>query len=62
MPMPNANGRTSEQEALANYADMKYEDRMSTIEKLMIENVQDENFITLCEDVHGCWQRIGFGR
>jgi hypothetical protein len=54
--------RVSDQDSLADYAAMKYEERMAVIEKLIVEGVDDENFITLCEDVQSCWQRIGFGR
>ncbi|KIW04194.1 hypothetical protein, variant [Verruconis gallopava] len=51
-----------EKENLASYAGMPYEERMAVLEKLIVEGVADENFITLCEDVFGCWQRIGLGR
>ena len=55
-------GRTEEQDALAGYADMAYNERMAVLEKMIVEMVDNENFITLCEDVQSCWQRIGFGR
>jgi hypothetical protein len=51
-----------EKENLAHYAEMSYEERMAVIEKLIVDGVTDDNFATLCEDVFGCWQRIGFGR
>jgi hypothetical protein len=59
---PPAPVRTSEQENLANYGAMSYEERMAVIEKLIVDGISDDNFVTLCEDVYGCWQRIGFGR
>jgi hypothetical protein len=61
--MPRAvNTKRSEQEVLANYAEMSYDERMKVLEKLIIEGVEDESFVTLCEDVYGCWQRIGLAR
>ena len=59
---PASHGRSLEQESLGNYADMPYNDRMAVLEKLIVAGVNDENFITLCEDVQSCWQRIGLGR
>jgi hypothetical protein len=61
--MPAAvNTKSSEKEALSNYAEMSYDERMKVLEKLIIEGVEDESFVTLCEDVYGCWQRIGLAR
>ena len=54
--------RSADQDALAGYAALNYEERMAVLEKLILDGVNDENFITLCEDVQGCWQRIGLGR
>jgi hypothetical protein len=52
---------STEEDALAGYAAMTYEERMDVLERLIVGAVGDENFITLCEDVSGCWQRIGLG-
>jgi len=51
----------ADKENLASYAGMAHGDRMSVLENMIIDSISDENFATLCEDVYGCWQRIGFG-
>jgi hypothetical protein len=60
--MMAASPRSLEQESLAKYAELAYEERMTVIERLIVDGISDDNFVTLCEDVYGCWQRIGFGR
>ncbi|KAF2398710.1 hypothetical protein EJ06DRAFT_583362 [Trichodelitschia bisporula] len=44
---------------LAEYAALPYAERMSMVESMIIELAADPDFLTLCEDVNGCWQRIG---
>jgi hypothetical protein len=29
------------------------------VEDMIVKSVGNENFITLCQDVFACWQRIG---
>jgi hypothetical protein len=49
----------SDKENLANYTALSAKDRMSVTEDTIVKLVGDENFITLCQDVFACWQRIG---
>jgi hypothetical protein len=46
-------------DSLASYATLPYDERMRIIENMLISAVGDENFVKLCQDVSGCWQRIG---
>ncbi|KAF2098186.1 hypothetical protein NA57DRAFT_57352 [Rhizodiscina lignyota] len=49
-------------ENLALYAAQPYDLRAETLESLIAQVLEDENFKTLCEDVEGCWKRIGLER
>ena len=48
-------------ENLAAYAAQSPDDRMTAIDDMICQCLQDENFITLCEDVENSWRRIGLG-
>jgi hypothetical protein len=50
---------SSDKEKLANFAKLTPQDRMTVVEGEIVKLVTDENFVTLCQDVFGCWQRIG---
>jgi hypothetical protein len=46
---------------LQSYASQPREDRLGIINQWMIEHINDDDFVVLCEDVWGCWSRIGLG-
>ena len=52
----------SDRVTLANYAAKPFDERMDVLQQMIIEGIQDDNFVTLCEDVSACWQRIGLAR
>jgi hypothetical protein len=56
---PPATNSHSDQDSLSNYASLSAHDRMSVVEDMIVKSVGNENFITLCQDVFACWQRIG---
>lgn len=45
---------------LAAYVTQSAEDRHQIIQDLISQNIADENFLQLCDDVNGQWRRIGF--
>ncbi|KAF2494530.1 hypothetical protein BU16DRAFT_511024 [Lophium mytilinum] len=46
---------------LAFYAAQTGDDRATVISDWMMQHIEDDGFMTLCEDVLGCWRRIGLG-
>ncbi|KAF2804712.1 uncharacterized protein BDZ99DRAFT_525536 [Mytilinidion resinicola] len=46
---------------LASYATQAVDDRETVISDWMMQHIEDDGFMTLCEDVLGCWRRIGLG-
>ncbi|KAI9871490.1 MAG: hypothetical protein M1830_002859 [Pleopsidium flavum] len=54
-PPPDANG------SLAGYAAQSDEDRMAAIDDMICQNIMDDDFLKLCEDVENSWRRIGLG-
>ncbi|KAH7135503.1 hypothetical protein B0J11DRAFT_611431 [Dendryphion nanum] len=46
---------------LAAYAARSEDERMHMLNEFMIQQLEDDNFITLVEDLGGCWARIGLG-
>lgn len=53
---------SSNKENLAQYASQPHDVRAEAVEALIAQMLDDENFTTLCEDVVGCWKRIGLER
>lgn len=43
---------------LARYAAQSAEARQAALNKLIVENLQNADFRTLCEDVEVCWRRV----
>lgn len=48
-------------ENLASYSMRPQEDRMAILNDFMMQQIDDDNFINLVEDVSVCWARIGLG-
>jgi hypothetical protein len=48
-------------DTLGTYATQSVDDRATLIGDWMMQHIEDDSFLTLCEDVAGCWRRIGLG-
>lgn len=48
-----------DKENLVRYAAQPYATRANALEELILEQLKDPHFPTLCEDVEGCWRRFG---
>lgn len=46
---------------LANYAGLPPAERLALLDNYFCERMEDEGFVSLCEDVEACWRRIGLG-
>ncbi|KAJ5495823.1 hypothetical protein N7539_000939 [Penicillium diatomitis] len=46
---------------LAEYAKASTTERTAFLENWMCELIEDDNFVTLCEDVENTWRRFAFG-
>ncbi|KAF7719686.1 Uncharacterized protein PECH_004187 [Penicillium ucsense] len=46
---------------LAEYAKASTTERAAFLENWMCELIEDDNFVTLCEDVENTWRRFAFG-
>lgn len=51
----------SVEEQLSEYVKAPTKERSAFLEKWMCELIQDDNFVSLCEDVEGTWRRFAFG-
>lgn len=49
------------EEQLSEYVKAPTKERSAFLEKWMCELIQDDNFVSLCEDVEGTWRRFAFG-
>ncbi|KAL2351301.1 hypothetical protein BJ546DRAFT_353971 [Cryomyces antarcticus] len=58
---PPAHSASDNTESLAQYASQPDEARRTAIDDLICRNLNDDNFLMLCEDVESCWRRIGLG-
>ena len=47
--------------SLAAYAAHGDEERAVALDRFVCENLRDEGFLKLCEDVDACWRRVGLG-
>ncbi|KAF2171254.1 hypothetical protein M409DRAFT_50719 [Zasmidium cellare ATCC 36951] len=47
--------------SLETYAAQSRADREAALADFMIDNLENPDFTTLCEDVENCWQRINLG-
>ncbi|KAF3388377.1 hypothetical protein F1880_003733 [Penicillium rolfsii] len=52
----------SVEEQLSEYVKAPTKERSAFLEQWMCELIQDDNFVSLCEDVEGTWRRFAFGR
>lgn len=62
-PLPqsrNAGNITSSD--LSSYLQTPTPERSALIESWVCQQLQDDGFLTLCEDMEGVWRRIAFGR
>ena len=46
---------------LAAYATLPADKRRMVINDWMMQHIEDDDFLMLCQDVWGCWRRIGLG-
>lgn len=53
--------RKSVEGELSQYVKSPTVERTVFLENWMCELIQDENFVTLCEDVEATWRRFAFG-
>ncbi|KAG9388311.1 hypothetical protein A1F94_001203 [Pyrenophora tritici-repentis] len=56
-----ATGDRCDRDGLAEYAMQSDEDRMAALNEFIFRNLEDDNFLTLVEDVESAWARTGFG-
>jgi hypothetical protein len=47
--------------SLAEYAMQSEEDRRAALNEFIFQNLENENFIILLEDMETCWARVGLG-
>jgi hypothetical protein len=50
------------EEQLAGYLASPTSERIAFLENWMCELIEDDNFMTLCQDVEGTWRRFAFGQ
>lgn len=48
-------------ERLKQYAAQNDHDRVAALDAFVVDNLENEDFIKLCEDVEGCWRRVALG-
>ena len=60
-PVAPANTAAKEVSDLLEYAKRPTAERTAALEVLIGEFLQDDNFVTLCEDVERVWQRMALG-
>lgn len=53
--------RKSVEGELSQYVKSPTAERTAFLENWMCELIQDDNFVTLCEDVEATWRRFAFG-
>jgi hypothetical protein len=46
---------------LTDYAMQSPEDRRAVLNEFIFKHLEDDNFITLVEDMEACWARVGMG-
>ncbi|KOS43344.1 hypothetical protein ACN38_g5731 [Penicillium nordicum] len=59
---PNNTARGPTEDHLAQYLSSPTADRIAFLENWMCELIDDDSFMTLCEDVDGTWRRFAFGQ
>lgn len=60
-PLPSRPERVSEAEQLASYISAPTAERIAFLENWMCELIEDDKFMTLCQDVEATWRRFAFG-
>lgn len=48
----------SHSDQLAKYASQSADERSAILNDFILEHLEDDNFLTLCEDMETCWRRI----
>ena len=59
---PNNEAPTLTEDHLARYLSSPTAERIAFLENWMCELIDDDSFMTLCEDVDGTWRRFAFGQ
>ena len=59
---PNDKAPGPAEDHLAQYLSSPTADRIAFLENWMCELIDDDSFMTLCEDVDGTWRRFAFGQ
>lgn len=49
------------QPPLTAYAAQPVEQRRVIVSNWIVQHIEDDAFLALCEDVYGTWQRVGLG-
>lgn len=57
----SAEATSGDTENLAAYTTLPTDERRTVINDWMMQHIEDDDFLTLCQDVWGCWRRIGLG-
>ncbi|KAL9611700.1 MAG: hypothetical protein Q9167_003662 [Letrouitia subvulpina] len=60
-PTPTSPQVLDDREQLARFSALPDDERLKVIDDMIVQNLDDENFIKLVEDVERCWKRIGLG-
>jgi hypothetical protein len=47
--------------SLAEYAMQSEEDRRAALNEFIFQMLENDNFLTLLEDLETCWARVGLG-
>ncbi|KZF21074.1 hypothetical protein L228DRAFT_284146 [Xylona heveae TC161] len=50
---------SSHAESLVDYSSLPNDERLAALDTMICNLIEDENFITLCQDVENTWRRIG---
>lgn len=50
-----------DREQLAKFSALPDDERLKVIDDMIVQSLDDENFVKLVEDVERCWKRIGLG-
>ncbi|KAJ5418033.1 uncharacterized protein N7487_001583 [Penicillium crustosum] len=59
---PNNKAPGTTEDHLAQYLSLPTVERIAFLENWMCELINDDSFMTLCEDVDGTWRRFAFGK
>ncbi|TKX18465.1 hypothetical protein C1H76_9254 [Elsinoe australis] len=57
-----SNQGSANRQQLATYAAQTDQERDAVLNQFIVEHLNDDNFLRLCEDMEGCWRLLGLGR